>query len=243
MADNIADKINETGEPKAKILLAEDDRMTRLITSSALEKDGYQVVEADNGGAAYDKALAEHPNIILLDLHMPVMDGFEVLKKLRSHPSTVTIPVILITSVSPETGEAEGLSLGASHYITKPVHPDEVRMVVRVALREVEKSAQETKESREVMGIENEILDGKLGGGIPLGSLTLIEGASAAGKSVLCQHFAYAALMKQSSVAYFTFEKYHPKPGGSDGLHRDARIHLSQYRSVDHLPFGRPRSG
>ena len=196
----------ETGESKAKVLLAEDDRMTRLITVSALVKDGYQVVEAENGGAAYDKAITEQPDIILLDVNMPVMDGFEVLKKLRAHPSTVATPVILITSLSPEQGEADGLSLGANHYVTKPVDADSVRRVVRVALREVKKASRESKESREVIGIENEILDGKLGGGIPLGSLALIEGASAAGKSVLCQHFTYAALMKQASVAYFTFE-------------------------------------
>ena len=76
----------ETGQPKAKVLLGEDDRMTRLITSSALAKDGYPVVEAENGGAAYDKAITEKPNIILLDVNMPVMNGFEVLKKLRAHP-------------------------------------------------------------------------------------------------------------------------------------------------------------
>ena len=202
----MADITTETGQPKAKVLLAEDDRVTRLITSSALAKDGYQVVEVENGGAAYDKAISERPNIILLDVNMPVMDGFEVLSKLRAHPSTVATPVILITSLLPEQGEADGLRLGANYYLTKPVDADAVRLVARVALKEVEKAARDSKVSREVIGIENEILDGKLGGGIPLGSLALIEGASAAGKSVLCQHFTYAALMKQASVAYFTFE-------------------------------------
>ena len=202
----MVDTVIETEEPMAKVLLAEDDPITRLITSSALAEDGYLVVEAENGGAAYDKAITEKPDIILLDVNMPVMDGFEVLKKLRSHPSTVAIPVILITSLSPQQGEADGLKLGASHYLAKPVDADAVQVVVRVALREVKNADKEAKEAREVIGMENEILDGKLGGGIPLGSLALIEGASAAGKSVLCQHFTYAALMKQACVAYFTFE-------------------------------------
>ena len=116
MAD-IMNETGETGEPKAKVLLAEDDRMTRLIASSSLVKHGYQVVEVDNGGAAYDKAISEQPDIILLDVQMPVMDGFEVLKKLRADPSTVATPVILLTGMPADQGEIAAWEMGACHYI------------------------------------------------------------------------------------------------------------------------------
>ncbi len=200
------DVLASVAKPTARILLAEDDRIPRLVTASALTKEGYEVVEAENGAEAFDKALVEHPALIILDVHMPQLNGFEVLEKLRAHPNTVATPVILLTSLAPEEGESNGLSLGANHYLTKPVDPEELRIVVRVALKEVQQAAQEAKESREVISVENEILDGKLGGGIPLGSLALVEGVSASGKSVLCQHFTYGALMKQASVAYYTFE-------------------------------------
>ena len=98
-----------------KVLVAEDDRGTRTIVR--------RILESMDGGSAYNTAVEEKPDIILLDVWMPVMDGFDVLKKLRSHPDTELTPVILMTSLPAETGEPVGKRLGVRHYMTKPLDP------------------------------------------------------------------------------------------------------------------------
>ena len=210
-----------------KVLVAEDDRGTRLIVSRILEKEGYEIFEARDGESACATAVSEKPDIVLLDVKMPVMDGFEVIKRLRNDPATQAIPVILMTVLPPEKGEPVATKLGVRHYLTKPLNPGMVKLAVRVALREAEtetngsrsnrtpikkkdpaypEEGPKVSEAREVIRIGNEMIDAKLGSGIPLGSLTLIEGAQSAGKSVLCQHFTYSSLLKGQPVAYLTFE-------------------------------------
>ena len=249
----------ESAEPKAKVLLAEDDRMTRLIASSSLVKDGYQVVEVDNGGTAYDKAISEQPDIILLDVQMPVMDGFEVLKKLRAHPSTVATPVILLTAMPADQGEIAAWEMGACHYITKPWEPEVLEATIRVALKEagasfpsvIDKELGESGEPGEQGGIltlnANNVnqrareaqlarlksgrktesaanskgedvpviktgeklpaLEQKMGGGLPLGTVTLAAGAASSGKSTLCQHLLYGALEGGYTAVYYSSEQ------------------------------------
>ena len=97
---------------------------------------GYEVIEAKHGGEAFELAHHERPDVILLDVWMPGMDGFEVLRKLKGDPATEGIAVILLTVLSAALGEPKGMSLGVSHYITKPWQPGTVESAVRVALRE-----------------------------------------------------------------------------------------------------------
>ncbi len=120
----------------AKILVVEDNAATMRMVHAMLAKDGHQVVQASNGKVGYETAVSEHPDLILLDLLMPVMDGFEALQHLRANPDTESIPVIILTAMMPEDGEAKGLQLGVSHYIQKPVEPDILRIAVRSVIRE-----------------------------------------------------------------------------------------------------------
>ncbi len=76
----------------SKILVAEDERGTRLIVKQLLEKQGHEVVEASNGTTAYELAMSEAPDIGVLDVRMPGMDGFEVLRRLKQHPDTEHMP-------------------------------------------------------------------------------------------------------------------------------------------------------
>ena len=212
----------------SKVLVAEDDRTTRLLVNRTLSKEGYEVIEAQDGGTACKTAIAERPDVILLDLKMPVMDGFDVLRRLRKNPDTESTPVIILTAVPPEEGEPVGAQLGVRHYMTKPLDLSLVKMAVKGALRDLERVSRAAPGSarsivaqivdtlepqaaissspENVLGIGDELLDQKLGGGIPMGSLALIEGEPAAGKSVLCQHLAYSSIQKGSPVAYVTFE-------------------------------------
>ena len=93
-------------------------------------------MEASNGTTAYELAMSEAPDIGVLDVRMPGMDGFEVLRRLKQHPDTEHMPIIMLTSVPIEKGEATAASFGASHYLPKPLDPGTLKLVVRSALRE-----------------------------------------------------------------------------------------------------------
>ena len=104
---------------------------------------GYHVIEARNGAAGIKAARDETPDIILLDVDMPVMNGWEALKLLGENPVTRAIPVVMLTSFPLVQGEAAALSAGASHYIPKPWIVEIVKLTVRVALRDAERELEE----------------------------------------------------------------------------------------------------
>ena len=212
------------------MLVAEDERRIRELLVDTLFDLGFDVLESADGGDAYKKACQEIPDLILLDVMMPVMDGFEVLEKLRETPSTEVIPVVMLTAVPAQKGELEANQLGVNHYITKPFDPDTLETTIKVVLREARIAAGQDDdldgdESSKVWGGSSAyqalpstlkdsdyirlgetltVLENKLGGGIRLGTVTLIVGPSGTGKSVLCQTVASGALPHGHGVAYFT---------------------------------------
>ena len=202
----------------SKVLVVDDERGIRDLLQDILVDAGYDVIEADNGNAALNRARHEHPDVIVLDVIMPIMDGFEVLGRLRRIPSTRAIPVILLTALPAAQGESPGMEFGVSHYLTKPCTRSTLEAAVRVAMRESEWATGEDDGGMEddvsifvpdtprIIGTGNIALDEILGGGIPVESLTLIDGASSSGKSVLCQHFTHESLVQGHGVAYFTSE-------------------------------------
>ena len=183
----------------AKVLIVDDADGLREVLTAALFDAGYDVIGAGDGRTALKSAASDHPDVILLDITMPGMDGFEVLMKLRQDPTTEEIPVIMLTGMDAVRGERASFRLGVEHYITKPWEPGVIEAVVKAALRESGAVTTPIKSG-------DMLLDEKLGGGIPLGSLTLVEGASSSGKSVLCQHLAYGAVRDGHNVTYFTSE-------------------------------------
>ena len=103
-----------------KVLVIEDEKLVRQVVSRLLTGEGYEVIEAPYGRAGYQMAVSEKPNIILLDLMMPVMDGFEVLSKLKGNPETEPIPVIILTARIDSESERRCMRSGAVDYIKKP---------------------------------------------------------------------------------------------------------------------------
>ena len=211
----------------ARVLVAEDDRHIRELLVDILFDAGYDVFQAKDGGAALEQAVKERPDLILLDVWMPVLDGFQVLDKLRDNPEIQSTPVVLLTAMPVIDGEQRGIRLGVDHYIPKPWSRETVELTVKVALREGQSAADEDEDEPEMWagssaqrkassdsesqqyipaGDALDLLARKLGGGIPLASFTLIEGTPTAGKSVLCQHLAYASLLDDRGVAYFSSE-------------------------------------
>ena len=344
-----------------KVLVAEDDKVTRLIVTSMLRSEGYEVVECGDGSSVYELALSEQADIVILDVVMPGMDGFDALRLLRGNEETRCIPAIMLTSLPDEVGEPIGNKLGVSHYLVKPLTSDMVKLSMRSVIREAgldtapapvsapppprakspapppvptpptesltgpldgitaldgvqalaigngvlaeeapqqlpvpvdapgvlepleaedlrvdgtyqtsqtQAEAAEVRDAilsgdimadlaslnsggqfedtqietglrrrvkRESIGIQNDMLDRKLGGGIPVGSLALIEGDSSAGKSVLCQHLIYGALLNGKEVAYFSYEETSRSLVTQMGSPRPGYLRVSGRRQGKHL--------
>ncbi len=114
------------------ILTIDDDQRMRRLLRVNLEKEGYRVVTAADGPAGLESAELESPDLIVLDVMMPEMDGFTVLKQLREFSD---VPVILLTAKGEERDKVRGLDLGADDYLTKPFGPAELLARVRANLR------------------------------------------------------------------------------------------------------------
>ena len=107
-----------------KILVAEDERDIRQLIAFSLEFLGYKVVQASNGAEAVEKAPVEQPDLIMLDVRMPKLNGYEACRKLKSQEATKDIPVVFLSARGQETEIKHGLELGAEEYILKPFAPD-----------------------------------------------------------------------------------------------------------------------
>ncbi|HAV23468.1 MAG: histidine kinase [Ignavibacteria bacterium GWA2_55_11] len=116
------------------ILVAEDQQHIRNLIEYKLKNSGYDVVAVEDGAAALEKARELSPALIMLDIMMPLMTGFEVLASLKNDPHTKAIPVLLVTAQSKEHEVLRGLELGAEDYITKPFSPNELAARVKKVL-------------------------------------------------------------------------------------------------------------
>jgi len=118
---------------KLKILMADDEPEVLGIMAKKIDAQGYQVVTAHDGQEAWEKIQDESPDIILLDLNMPKLDGFEVLRALREHPpSDKWQPVIIISTRGELEDINKGLSLDAEHYITKPCNIEDILKAIKL---------------------------------------------------------------------------------------------------------------
>ena len=116
-----------------KILIVEDDDNIRELLRLYLEREGYEITEAENGAVGLSKWKAENPDMMLLDVMMPVMDGWQVCKEVRAAGSTM--PIIMITAKGETMDKVSGLELGADDYIVKPLEMREVVARVRAVFR------------------------------------------------------------------------------------------------------------
>ena len=120
------------------VLVGDDERDVRSLLADTLTDAGYGAIEAPNGRGALETVDRERPDVVLLDVMMPMMDGMEVLGKLRQNPETEKLPVILLTAYPALKGEQTAMDLGVSHYITKPWSHGMIEAAVKVALREAD---------------------------------------------------------------------------------------------------------
>lgn len=116
------------------ILVADDEDDVRNLVVYRLSRSGYDVVEARDGEEALQLAARTTPDLAVLDVMMPKVDGYEVTRRLRADAATSRIPVILLTSRSQESDVSQGFDVGADDYLKKPFNPDELTARVRALL-------------------------------------------------------------------------------------------------------------
>jgi len=133
MLEKVPDSL-EQNTPRLILIVDDEARMRRFIRMN-LELEGYQVIEADNGLVALERVRQYTPELVIMDVMMPQMDGFETLKLLRE---ISTVPVILLTVKDDEEDKIYGLGLGADDYVTKPFSPRELSSRVNAVLRRAE---------------------------------------------------------------------------------------------------------
>ncbi len=128
-----------------KILIIDDDLDTLRLVGLMLQRQGYQIAAATNGQQGLDKAFEEKPDLILLDVMMPDMDGYEVARRLRSDSQTVDVPILMFTAKTQLDDKVTGFEVGADDYLTKPTHPSELQSHVKALLARTSKSSEVAK--------------------------------------------------------------------------------------------------
>jgi len=119
----------------SRVLIVEDESDIGGLLAFHLEREGYQVARASSGADALRKIRASAPDLVLLDLMLPEMDGLEVCRRLRQDPATSSLPIVMLTAKGEEVDRVLGLELGADDYIAKPFSPKEMVARVRAVLR------------------------------------------------------------------------------------------------------------
>jgi two-component system, OmpR family, phosphate regulon response regulator PhoB len=117
------------------VLVVDDDPTVSDVVRRYLERAGHRVTVATDGAAALDAVTRHRPDLIVLDLMLPGLDGREVCRRLRSHPGTRDIPIIMLTALGDETDRVVGLQVGADDYVTKPFSMRELLLRIKAVLR------------------------------------------------------------------------------------------------------------
>ncbi|HEV2643820.1 MAG TPA: response regulator [Candidatus Elarobacter sp.] len=122
-----------TDLPK-RILVADDEPDVRELVVYRMKRSGYEVLEAKNGEEAFHLAVEHVPDLIVADVMMPRVDGYELTRRLRAEQATQRIPIILLTARTQEADVSQGFDAGADDYLKKPFNPDELVARVRAVL-------------------------------------------------------------------------------------------------------------
>jgi DNA-binding response OmpR family regulator len=125
--------VNANG-PSPRIVVADDEVDVRELVAYRLSRSGYEVIEAQDGEQALRLALADPPDLAVLDVMMPKLNGYELTRRLRAEPATERVPIILLTARAQEADVSQGFEAGADDYLRKPFNPDELLARVRAVL-------------------------------------------------------------------------------------------------------------
>jgi len=135
LGDRVVSEDSADRVPRGRVLVAEDDEISASILVHKLKKEGLEVLRFNNGQDACTAALEQVPDLVILDVKMPGLDGFEVLDRLRKEARFAKTPIVMLTSMGQEADVVRGFSLGADDYVLKPFSPVELSARVRRLLR------------------------------------------------------------------------------------------------------------
>ncbi len=116
--------------PRKRVLICDDDPVILRLLQVNLEIEGYDVISAHHGEEAVQLALSERPDLVVLDIMMPRMDGYEACQQIKSHDATRDIPIVFLSSKAQQSDIDMGTSFGVTQYLTKPFDPTELLQVV-----------------------------------------------------------------------------------------------------------------
>jgi DNA-binding response OmpR family regulator len=139
------------------VLVADDDAWILRMVATVLEKRGYSVETAVDGEDALARALARTPDLLITDVMMPKMDGWSLVRQLRSHAELAMLPVIFLTALSSEDDRIRGFRLGADDYVTKPFRFEELDLRVAKTLRRTAQTVQETRDQLAGSGLRGDL--------------------------------------------------------------------------------------
>ncbi len=122
--------------PRKKILMVDDAATILMMEKMFLSKEPYDLITAKDGQEAVEKAESERPDLILMDIVMPKMDGFEAVQKIRENEATKSIPIIMVTTRGEEKNMEQGYKNGCNDYVTKPINSSELLTKIRNFLEE-----------------------------------------------------------------------------------------------------------
>jgi DNA-binding response OmpR family regulator len=126
--------VSEANPAGARVLVADDDADILALVAFRLERSGYEVLLATDGEEALRLAVEESPDLAVLDVMMPKMDGYEVTRRIRDNESTGRLPIILLTARAQQSDVDQGMLAGADDYVKKPFSPQELRARVQAVL-------------------------------------------------------------------------------------------------------------
>jgi archaeal flagellar protein FlaH len=183
-----------------KILLIENDQQLVELIRYPLQEEGYTVISALDGKEGLAKARRDQPDLVMVDFKLPTMKGNEVCKTLRKDPATSHERILMIA----DEAQLEELEIGpgssVDDFLIKPFGPTELITKLKPLL------VSDDEQAAKLISTGNHDLDGKMGGGVPINSMVLIEGDSGAGKSVLSQQIMHGCLKEGYRVSLFTSE-------------------------------------
>lgn len=199
-----------------KVLVVDDEPSIRNFLKTILTNTGYEVIEAANGEQGFETALDEKPDLIIADIMMPIKDGYELARDLRSNPATSSVPIIMLTALHGEQDELKAFQEGIDDYVTKPFSAPVLRARVATLLARSRAFSGEPvvepfrplelKEAPDRITSGYSRLDEALGGGLPRGSNVLLVGETGSGKSSLCRRFLVAGLRSSERCMMITLD-------------------------------------
>jgi pilus assembly protein CpaE len=172
-----------------KILIVDDDIDSLKLIGLMLQRHGYEVVAANAGTQALSKAVSEHPSLIILDVMMPDMDGYEVCRRLRANPDTRAIPIIMFTAKTLVDDKVAGFEAGADDYLTKPTHPAELASRVKSILARNAPQTPQRKAEPANKGMAIGVLGAKGGVGTTTLALNMAAALILAGENPIVADF------------------------------------------------------